>query len=1073
MRNFNFENNENFKHKQINILSNNTSTINFRGKNGTKFVKEISDETLKLASAGISAIGLASINLSSTIDSTKNEDSTKVLENLNESKEYAKENLKKYLSRDAYIRARETFNKTDNDINYFLENLLIKTLKNWNELDTTRQQFVKQIAYQVLSERISDSEKPKDFSDIPNLKQHEQRTKFMNLFFSKEIFENFINKGMNTIDIRQLLLAGHGTISLRLSEYNLKTELTTLRQELASPEIDRKILELHAKGLNQAEIAREIGLKINIIQTAFKRLNIKSQQQERIAHNNSTENIAKILQLREEGKTLEEIAKLVGTSRTSVSEILSRNGEQNRNAQINSEIFIKKVKELYEKGYNLTQISEELGCSDDHVSKILKKEGMLTPLQLKRKAFAEKRPLVINMYLTETKDLNKIAEKYELTWQQIYQILDKANVLEKKYPQQNEDDQKVLDLFAQNLQINDIAERLGKSVSYVYKVLERHGKKTDTAIRKEQMAQESFKQNIIEHFKAGYSVSEISQLTNCDSRTVRNILNENGYKTDEQVHLEYIHSKELREEIVEQFNANIPIYIIAKNTNTNPVFITKILQKINLLSKNQESRRLMKSKEIENKLKMLYAKGYSIKQCAEIYGVSISSIERKLKEMGLLSRRQQYTERLSKTLAPIINERLEANQSYEDIANELGISLLRLYLIIRTYTPVKLPDINYEEFTDKELIAKMNNLFFENEILFNDKNLTDIFDFIESYSSFTPEQRTSIINLIKDCEKLIAKKTSPEEIKQSETINKITTWMKEAQEAEDLKIDEYENLISDLNNILINSKSEIINQYIIKYMPYSYNDKNINKAKIIRDLINESPDYKTAEYKLTYIEEKESNSEVCKFAEQYALNSNNEVDVLKAGQFIICYQLLQDLKNDKNIEIYPKEILDIIKNARISDKYKVEYIISLDNWLNLDDNEKSKLSVFKTIFNQNTDISKEITEKYLADIYQNLDTKYVATGDNGRKENVVLAANAKKGIINKYKIGKNSIDLILKFENAMTRFAGPSGESGIKYLDNLGYHEVKIPRPHIDRLAPSAKDGFYFDEYLPRGLHQG
>ena len=55
----------------------------------------------------------------------------------------------------------------------------------------------------------------------------------------------------------------------------------------------------------------------------------------------------------------------------------------------------------------------------------------------------------------------------------------------------------------------------------------------------------------------------------------------------------------------------------------------------------------------------------------------------------------------------------------------------------------------------------------------------------------------------------------------------------------------------------------------------------------------------------------------------------------------------------------------------------------------------------------------------------------------------------------------------------MTRFAGPSGESGIKYLDNLGYHEVKIPRPHIDRLAPSAKDGFYFDEYLPRGLHQG
>ena len=123
----------------------------------------------------------------------------------------------------------------------------------------------------------------------------------------------------------------------------------------------------------------------------------------------------------------------------------------------------------------------------------------------------------------------------------------------------------------------------------------------------------------------------------------------------------------------------------------------------------------------------------------------------------------------------------------------------------------------------------------------------EVFDFIENTSSFMPEQRGLIIKLIKDCENLISKKASLDEIKQSETIIKIKNWMKEAQEAEDLKIDEYEDLISNLNSILINCNSEIITQYIIKYMPYSYNDKNINKAKIIRDLINESPDYKTAE----------------------------------------------------------------------------------------------------------------------------------------------------------------------------------------------------------------------------------
>ena len=63
--------------------------------------------------------------------------------------------------------------------------------------------------------------------------------------------------------------------------------------------------------------------------------------------------------------------------------------------------------------------------------------------------------------------------------------------------------------------------------------------------------------------------------------------------------------------------------------------------------------------------------------------------------------------------------------------------------------------------------------------------------------------------------------------------------------------------------------------------------------------------------------------------------------------------------------------------------------------------------------------------------------------------------------------------MILKFENAMTRIVGSDGESGIKYLDNLGFYEVKIPRPHIDRLVPKTRQGFYFDEYMPRGFHKG
>ena len=65
----------------------------------------------------------------------------------------------------------------------------------------------------------------------------------------------------------------------------------------------------------------------------------------------------------------------------------------------------------------------------------------------------------------------------------------------------------------------------------------------------------------------------------------------------------------------------------------------------------------------------------------------------------------------------------------------------------------------------------------------------------------------------------------------STTIIKIKNWMNEIQEAEDLKIDEYEDLISDLNSILIDCNSEIITQYIINTCLILITIKTLTKLK--------------------------------------------------------------------------------------------------------------------------------------------------------------------------------------------------------------------------------------------------
>lgn len=83
-----------------------------------------------------------------------------------------------------------------------------------------------------------------------------------------------------------------------------------------------------------------------------------------------------IKKLRKEGKTLEEIAKIIGWNLTTITVVVN-NQETARKIYIKNRRItpkgIKKINTLRETGKTLNEISQIIGCSPSSVSRILKK----------------------------------------------------------------------------------------------------------------------------------------------------------------------------------------------------------------------------------------------------------------------------------------------------------------------------------------------------------------------------------------------------------------------------------------------------------------------------------------------------------------------------------------------------------------------------------------------------------------------------------------------------------------------------------------------------------------------------
>ena len=301
--------------------------------------------------------------------------------------------------------------------------------------------------------------------------------------------------------------------------------------------------------------------------------------------------------------------------------------------------------------------------------------------------------------------------------------------------------------------------------------------------------------------------------------------------------------------------------------------------------------------------------------------------------------------------------------------------------------------------------------------------------------------------------------------------------------AENKKIAELKNIQDNFDakiNILYENNLNYIAGICSKYKPNSLDPAQIKISEIINDILEKNisgdklKNKEKAETQLmrimTYLDYSLSDSEnaILKNANLYAHNQNNEIDMEKAGKYILNAEFVQNYPQSLELASNKEIAKKIMQNS--SQNKAIEYLCKYDDYKGFSPNEKSKISNIIKIFDINDSIEKSIIKTIIEEDYLKSDTSSIATlTENGsKKTRTTIGKNAKNQIYDYYKFPK-CLDYFELFENAMTRFAANKNSAGIKKVISTDANELKI-KGFPDRLF-AYNNSYYFDEFSPTGLH--
>lgn len=291
---------------------------------------------------------------------------------------------------------------------------------------------------------------------------------------------------------------------------------------------------------------------------------------------------------------------------------------------------------------------------------------------------------------------------------------------------------------------------------------------------------------------------------------------------------------------------------------------------------------------------------------------------------------------------------------------------------------------------------------------------------------------------------------------------------------------------SAMNILYSNNLNTIAATLSSKYRPCDLEDKTLERANYLNNLIFSIADKKDGNLNKaffesqilrwdTYNQYEASGDALFIEAQNYAKKQAGEIDINRAGQYIINMNLLNNYPKCVDYHKYGVVIQRIMEKVGCDKTIAVEYLNKFDEYLELEADEKSQLANILNIFSIKDSVDKSILKYVIENDYVNIDTTVTISFNNSGVKNTLAAicASAKQQVLDKYKF-PGCLPYLLGFEEALSSVANTTGSSGIKQTgrnNNALAYKMELKLAGQNNRLFSSKNDFRFDIFSEKGLH--
>ncbi len=836
-----------------------------------------------------------------------------------------------------------------------------------------------------------------------------------------------LEEGKSAKDIAQELNVSPSLIIKTLRKYGLKTKPQIeheIQQQRAAKLTKDELQKLIDAGKTTYEIADMYGVTSMTVQYKLKTFGLKTQgqlKQQSQAATVSNITKAQLQQFIDEGKSAEEMSKILNVSRRTILNKFAEFGLQAQ-TQIQMENIKEKIKnithenlqQLISEGKSTYELAEIFGVSRQCITRKLIEYGLQTQSQKNNFRQAD----------TET-----AIPKHELK-----------------------------QLIAQRKTITEIAEIFGVTRQSISRKLMEYGLQTELqAIIKQRtdILSSITADELQQLINKGKTLTEIAELYNVNESTINNKLKEYGLRTFEQIRREAQRLKTGtldRETLEELINTGKSTIEIAKIYGLSISTIGRKLLEFNLQTKEQLQREI--TSNIKEKDLRILCKEKNAGEIALIFNVSRQTILNKLKEYGLKTKDQIQREHNALITANQLLEEIAQGKSPKRISESLGVSLSTYHYLLQKFN-IKIPqnkkyieteDKRYERFPFEDIQNRLIELSECNQII-KDEKLEDMISFICDRKSIRNTDKSDIINFVRILDRVNLGLLTTSEANNSNEVKAVLNWKNELTD------------INDNFNILIgtfyqNEEEEIANICTENYSPDISTNNNIEEAQYIIDILKNAAtkkDITNAKYKILYFHTNNTDKSLAAEATNYTRTALGITDPKTAGQYIYYHNKYNQYLNGEEVKTPVKEeFFQALKQNKIQPKIAVPYLMKLDNWFSTDASTSNSLNEFIEKFDINNDMDKEIINTFISNFYINNDTELFAKSDTGKVALVTFSKEAKQEIYETYP--SKCMQILCKFENALRKLDADKKEAGIKkYKSEKSVLECKI-KDSTDRL---------------------